>query len=60
MNWNKCMKNFNCKVCSDYNYCKDEILNKKNKKTRRQTCIKIGSDNDGFKHKTRKIYSKHS
>ncbi len=39
---------------------KDEILNKKNKKTRRQTCIKIGSDNDGFKHKTRKVYSKHS
>ncbi len=24
MNWNKCMKNFNCKVCSDYNYCKDD------------------------------------
>lgn len=63
MNWNKCMKNFNCKVCSDYNYCKDDIKNtksKKSKKTRRQTCIKIGSDKDGFKHKTRKIYSKHS
>ena len=30
------------------------------RKTRRQTCIKIGSDEDGFKYETRKIYSKHN
>ena len=37
MNWNKCMKSFNCKVCSDYNYCKEETPKrgkKKNKKAK--------------------------
>lgn len=32
MNYKKCMKHFNCKICSDYNYCKDEINNNKRKK----------------------------
>ena len=32
MNWEKCMKNFNCKTCSDYKYCKDDVVEKKNKK----------------------------
>lgn len=32
MNWNKCMKNFNCKVCSDYNYCKDDIKDNRKRK----------------------------
>lgn len=35
MNWNKCMKSFNCKVCSDYNYCKDDIK-ENNKKEKRK------------------------
>ena len=32
MNWNKCMKNFNCKICSDYNYCKDDIKDNSKRK----------------------------
>lgn len=35
MNWGKCQKTWNCKVCSDYNYCKDDIKNTKIKKSRR-------------------------
>lgn len=64
MNYKKCMRNNNCKTCSDYLWCKDEALDNKKKerkrKTRSQTCIKIGSDKNGFKHKTRKIHSKYS
>lgn len=47
MNWIKCQKTYNCKLCSDYMYCKDDIRERKKKKTRRQTCIKIGSDKNG-------------
>lgn len=37
MDWNKCMKQMNCKVCSDYKYCKDDIVDKrKNKKTKKE------------------------
>jgi len=32
MDWNKCMKQMNCKVCSDYKYCKDDIADKRKKK----------------------------
>ena len=39
MNWEKCMKKMNCKVCSDYKYCKDDIKEKKKdkKKNRRNS-----------------------
>lgn len=36
MNWAKCMKNFNCKICSDYNYCKDDIENRRKKKGKKK------------------------
>lgn len=32
MNWEKCMRNNNCKTCSDYKYCKDDVVKKKAKK----------------------------
>ena len=35
MNWEKCMKNFNCKVCSDYKYCKDDIAESRRKKIKK-------------------------
>lgn len=28
MKWEKCMKKFNCKVCDDYLFCKDDINEK--------------------------------
>lgn len=31
MDYKKCMKHFNCKTCSDYKYCKDDISDKKKK-----------------------------
>ena len=36
MNWEKCMKNFNCKVCSDYKYCKDDIADKRKEKKKKK------------------------
>lgn len=32
MNWIKCQKTYNCKLCSDYMYCKDDIRERKKKK----------------------------
>lgn len=32
MNWDKCMRHSNCKTCSDYRYCKDDVVKKKPKK----------------------------
>lgn len=29
------MRNNNCKTCSDYKYCKDDVVKKKNKKRKR-------------------------
>ena len=62
MNWEKCMKNFNCKICSDYKYCKDDIKaekrkrRKKKKKTKKQVILfEVGSiyqnQNDRIKFK---------
>ena len=37
MNWEKCMKKMNCKVCEDYKFCKDdEEEEKKEKRTKRK------------------------
>ena len=38
MNYKKCMKHSNCKTCSDYKYCKDDIENKR--KDRRKKTLK--------------------
>ena len=32
MNWDKCQRTYNCKICSDYKYCKDDIVDKKKDK----------------------------
>lgn len=36
MNWEKCMKKMNCKICSDYKYCKDDIKEKKKDKKKKK------------------------
>lgn len=37
MNYKKCMKNNTCKTCSDYMFCKDDVLsNKKRLKKERK------------------------
>lgn len=35
MNWIKCQKTYNCKLCSDYMYCKDDIRERKKKKNKK-------------------------
>ena len=41
MNYKKCMKNNTCKTCSDYMFCKDDVLsNKKNQRKRGQRKMK--------------------
>lgn len=42
MNWEKCMKHFNCKTCSDYKYCKDEVIEKKKKKGKKKNGKRVG------------------
>ena len=44
MNYKKCMWNNTCKTCSDYLFCKDEVLTKK-KKTNKKRKKKAG---DGY------------
>lgn len=41
MNWDKCMKKMNCKVCEDYKICKDDKEDKKDKRKKRK---KTGDD----------------
>lgn len=36
MNWEKCMKKMNCKVCEDYKICKDDEEKKDKKKKRKK------------------------
>lgn len=36
MNWDKCMKKMNCKVCEDYKNCKDDEEKKYKKKKRKK------------------------
>lgn len=48
MNWVKCEKTWNCKLCSDYNYCKDDIENKRKNKKRKRSSKKVARRNDKY------------